>query len=37
MSKKKETIQKIRQMNGKQLAEFFAQAVKIAAKRRKSA
>ena len=37
MSKKKETIQKISRMNGRQLVEFFAQAAKIAAKRRKSA
>lgn len=37
MSKKKETVQKIRQMNGKQLVEFFTQAVKLATKRRRSA
>lgn len=37
MSKKKETIQKIQKMNAKQLAEFFAQAVKMETKRRKSA
>lgn len=37
MSKKKETIQKVQRMNGKQLAEFFTQAVKMATKRRKSA
>ena len=37
MSKKKETIQKVQRMNAKQLAEFFAQAVKMATKRRKTA